>query len=184
MSRKIKISALILLYFLACAKSCDNQEQNTAARENARVKAVTDSLRAAFGADTLEPAALRSFEVSAKMKFSDYCDYLRILSDSNTAVPFREKAREMIGRLFLNGIAPDMSMFEPDSVRVIEPLEYVSDSLYEGVISFWEKPGQLQNGKQGNDHSKGMMTIFLVKREKVFGNDTLNVWGVYLGEMK
>ncbi len=58
MSRKVRIFALILLYFLTCGKSCNDREQFDAFHEQQRAKEKSDSLVASFKTDTLSATAL------------------------------------------------------------------------------------------------------------------------------
>jgi hypothetical protein len=186
MRRALKILALILVYFLACGKSCDNEEKFDARQEQAKVKAETDSLRSAFGKDTLSASSLLVFMETAKQKFYDFNDYLHIVADTSAAVPFREKAREMIRDLFIDGLEPTkiISPFGLDSVGLKDSFKRINDSVYEGhlVFSFrmLQQPGKIVNPS----HETGTIAVFLVKRDKNFGKGKLRVWNVLLGEME
>ncbi|MEI6456164.1 MAG: hypothetical protein WCO93_07735 [bacterium] len=211
MRRFIKISVLILVYFLTCSKSCDNEEQFTAERNKNRVKAEQDSLRSVFETDTLPTASLFAFQEAAKQKFSDFRDYLNILADTTLAGPFRSQAGEMIQDLFISGevsllfrpvtqqgkrevkiyqmdnpgreILALIRGFTADSVWTECPLSWINDSTCTGRLGFTSQFA-LKEDKQPPSIRNGMLDILLIKRNKAFGNDTLKVWAVYLGNMQ
>ncbi|MDP1623294.1 MAG: hypothetical protein Q8M08_13255 [Bacteroidales bacterium] len=212
MSRTIKIFTLIVLYFLACGKSCDNRERHEAYNEKTRVKTETDSLRSVFGTDTLSDADLRAYEQTAGMKLSDLFDYLRILTDTNAAGPFREKAREMIRALFISEdqvfLLMDLDKKERykisvkqllsgkdflsvfgtiiyDSIRVEQELEKADDVIYTGKLSclFIPEESKSANGRKQSPADL-MVDFLLTKHIKIFGADTLMIWEVFLGKME
>jgi hypothetical protein len=186
MRRTVKIFALILLYFLACGKSCDNEEKFDAHREQIRVNTEADSLRSVFGTDTLLASSLLAYMETAKQKFYDFNDYLHIVADTSAAGPFRDKAREMIRGLFIAGAEPTkmISPFGLDSVGLKEAFQRTNDSVYEGhlVFSFrtLQRPGKIVNSSP----ETGTIAVFLVKRDKNFGKGKLRVWNVLLGKME
>ncbi|MFZ4522972.1 MAG: hypothetical protein ACOYNC_14780 [Bacteroidales bacterium] len=187
MRRTIKISALILLYFLACGKSCDNQERYQAEKERKSIKTATDSLHAEFGSDTLSVSALHAYEESAKMKFSDFLDYLRILHDTTAAEPFRVKAREMIGKIFIGGIGEPAgySTVNPGSVIVTEPARQVSPSTCKGKLGFTMTQQEHGKGAKSDPTIKptsGSIGFLIIKHDKKFGPDAVSVWEVFLGD--
>ncbi len=120
------------------------------------------------------------------MRFSDYCDYLRILNDSSAAEPFRAKAKEMAAELFLSGDSKALlrKPFTADSVVVAVPFYRSGDSLYAGLLGFRIPEDRSNAGVAAKKATKGTMNIFLSKRPKIFGKDTLNIWGVFLGTLK
>jgi hypothetical protein len=209
MSRLFKISGLILLYFLTCGKSCDNQEQFDATTEQQRVKTGTDSLHTAFGSDTLSPTALQAFSVTAKVKFSDLFDYMRILNDSNAAEPFRDKAEVMIHSLFQSEnsvfqlMNPDNSVCEEvpvkqlfsgktslagfgpvvsDSIRIVVAPDRLGNGTYIGKLSYRNiRQGTKSTGKADPARCSVNLEFLITKHDKIFGPDTLSIWEVFLG---
>ena len=91
MKRLFNISALILLYILFTAKSCESDEQSRA-QEEARTVAAKDSIAGAFTTDSLGNSALRAFEATAMAKIYDFGDYLKILSDTAAGGVFKAMA--------------------------------------------------------------------------------------------
>jgi hypothetical protein len=167
MKRSLWLSVLIILYLLLCAKSCDQQEEFDAVREQKRADSVKDSILSVFGSDTVASSTLAAFEEEAKIKFADFFDYRDIISDTSAAPVFREQAREMAAALFISGnSAFKGNMARPDSIWIKQPLNRVNDSIFTGELGF--SPG-------------GSFEFYAVKRNKNFGNETLKVWTVLLG---
>ena len=172
MKRLLRISALVLLYCLSTAKSCSNQEENDAAREQVVVTAVRDSIRSAFDSGSLSPETLGSMEESAKLKLLELSDYLHILSDSTLDLGYRQKAAEMVHGLFISGLTEKgfpAGFPEFDSVKVLQSLHRTSDSSYAGCLSF---------------SKSRTVDIFAIKRTTIIGADTLKNWKIFLGVIK
>ena len=118
------------------------------------------------------------------MKFRDFTDYYRIASDTSTAEIFRAQARKMILSSFLAAKdIPDMTPFTLGSLEVGEPFHQINDTLYEGFLHFIAVPVRSSLGDLINHPASGKAGIFLSRHPKSFGNDTLKVWDVYLGEI-
>ena len=71
MKRFLRISALILVYFVASARSCNDAGKEDAAFAEAKERAAKDSIASAFSSDSLSPASLRAFESTARYKLTD-----------------------------------------------------------------------------------------------------------------
>lgn len=196
MRKAAYISAMILLYLLFSAKSCDNQEQADTVRDEARAKASQDSIAAVFESDTLSEEALRAFEKSAGLKIYDLSEYLQILADSTMETGFKVKVEAMIREMFLpeNGnmnyataAIKKLNMqtgVEIDSVKIQKPLQPVNDSLYSGQLRFSiHSENPRPTDKMARTGEK-QVEILVSKREKKFGNNRLKVWTVLLGEIK
>jgi hypothetical protein len=186
MRRTVKISALILFYFLACGKSCDNQEKSDKYHEQIKISAETDSLRSAFGTDTLSNSSLLAYMETAKQKFYDFNDYLHIVADTNVARPFRDKAREMISNLFIAGTEPTKitNAFGLDSVGLKGAFQRINDSVYQGRLAYSFRTHQQPGKNIIISHETGTITVFLVKCDKNFGKEKFRVWNVFLGKME
>lgn len=164
MKRFCRLSVLLLLYLVFSAKSCDQQEEFDAAREQRRTQATKDSIVSVFRSDTVTSATLAAFEESAKIKFSDLFDYLDILNDTTAPRAFREQAGQMAEDLFISETSVPRFP-RPDSVWIMERLHPVNDSLFAGRLGF-------------SPH--GSLGFYAVKRDKIFGKDTLKVWTVLI----
>jgi hypothetical protein len=213
MRRPVYILLLILLYILFTAKSCDNGQEDVAAREESVAAAVKDSITSAFASDALNNQALRAFEATARLKLYDFRDYLSLLSDSTTSDVFKTKVAEMIGGLFIsrevhldlscrgmvnenmnlvrhmhhtgfkNIDIPEGVLF--DSVVVLRSLQKVNDTLYSGEL----KTGvhykhSTATGNKMLQRDDKIVQVYLLKHEKVFGENSLKVWSVLLGDIE
>jgi hypothetical protein len=210
MRRIFYIPALVLLYLLTTAKSCDRQEQYDESVDQSRVKQSLDSIRSAFESDTLAGASLQAFEASAKIKLADFSDYLAILSDPSVAGAFREQAGKMVRGLFIseNSVlrfenpgregkitvsvrqlltpgreAADMpGKIITDSIRVIRPLQREGTSMYAGLLGY---SFSFAGEKPGTDLRRtlagGTVDYLVIRHEKKFGADSLVIWEVFLG---
>jgi len=210
MSRRFQIPALILLYLLSTAKSCDHGERTDETRDRERIGRLQDSIRESFQADTLSMISLQAFEATAKNRLSDFSDYLSVVHDTSISGAFRQKAGEMIRGIFISENSTlqftgsgfpgrkEVSVkqllsdgkelpFTPgpvpgDSIRVIQALRRSSDSVYTGKLRFFCLPFA-KNHEESRKFTPSYGTIdFLVtKHPKRFGKDTLSIWEVFLG---
>jgi len=212
MKRFFRILPLAFIYLLSSSKSCSHGEQTNADREEAIIRITRDSLRSAFESDTLSASMLHAFEDNARMKFTDFADYMKILGDSSIAPEFRDHTRELTRDLFISENTPvkyfagpagslrvktlnDLLLagqwirgsscrLTPDSVHVISPLQRTSDSIFRGRLGFSVSFSHATSRKPATYWPvSGTIDFFVAKREKNFGNDTLKIWSVFLGEM-
>ncbi|MDX2442785.1 MAG: hypothetical protein QNK30_03185 [Bacteroidales bacterium] len=178
---------------------------------NAR-KDIIEEIEKEFEASALQEDQLLAFEERGKDKLQDLADYLNILSNKDFDVSFRNQARKMIMVQFIEesqvdsellGLPddPDYNLFDfldeintmeygetrfvVNEIRITDSLEISESGVYSGSISFSRKVF----GKTGQDSlliSSGddKIDIILQRAQKVFGNDTLNVWGVKFGDIQ
>ena len=142
----------------------------------------------------------------------DFRDYLKLLNDTSTKDVFNARVIEMIGDLFISRevhvnllcgskatgnenlnarlkqagfanfkISSGMCF---DSIFVLMPLQQVDDTMYFGKLGyrvcFTPETHSDIVIKTGKDN---VIQFFLVKREKAFGNNSLKVWSVLLGDI-
>jgi len=212
MKHFLYISTLILLYLLTCSKGCDNGEQRKAERQQIRIKNEIDSVTTVFSRETLLPETLRAFEETAKTNFSDLFDYIKIASDTNTAPAFRDHARKMILNQFvsnsnvftfslddesrieeisLNNLLENnslnleyLSLIQPDSLWFIHDLNPVNDSVFGGQMGFTYVSLAEQIKQENHFLGTGYVEVWIEKRSREFGDDTLKVWSTYFGNVK
>ena len=213
MKRVLKISALVLVYLLTCAKSCNDRQDSDNSNDLSQVNAAKDSISSAFSADTLSSAGLRALETTARYKLSDFSDYLRVFTDTNVSPAFRTKAGEMISNLFVSrdvwleiscsghrdekGIRlKDMLDSEKksrlveagitsDSISVKQSLHRVNDTLLSGQLAFRIQCTHMKGQNRPLATAKdNVAEILVVKRLKIFGSDSLKVWKIFLGDFR
>ncbi len=183
MKRFFYVPALILLYLLTTAKSCNDREQPDGAHEEARLTIIKDSIRSTFAAETLSVASLHAFEDAAVNKFSDLCDYQAIVHDTSVALPFREKAQEMIRGIFISGQASAVpSWHAADSIWVQQPLQRTGNSIYSGKLGYTFNPKGQSTPNNQSRVTKDSIDFSVIKREKIFGTGSLLIWDVFLGK--
>ncbi|MCX6246467.1 MAG: hypothetical protein NTW10_01930 [Bacteroidetes bacterium] len=185
MSRRLTLFGLIVIYFLACGKSCDNNEQFNARQEQEKIDTETKKLITEFRADSLSVTMIQAFEATAVQKFYDYNDYLDILSDTTLATSFRDKTRKMINSLFIPGAEPvkpgrPLSLFR---VKIKEGFHPDNDSVYTGRLGFTFVSPRMPVYSDLLIRDSAVIDVFLVKHFKEFGKEKLRVWDVFLGKM-
>ena len=213
MHRFIQIFGILIIYLVCGAPSCNDKKQGSAEQEQNSLKASIDSLRESFGSGHLSAVSLEAFEVSASQKLPEFADYLCILGDTSLNSSFKDKAREMIRELFLsedvkfpvtNGarlkereltlkqilsdkVKPAVLSYDLvlDSVRIGKHFQRTDDTTYTGMLNFTLRytgaPPSVENMTRFTGNT---MDIFILKRNRIFGKDTLRVWKVCLGNMK
>jgi len=178
---------LLVLYLLLSSKSCNENEQSSAQRDKARAEQARDSITSVFESEKLGQPELRAFEVTARLKLNDLSDFLKILSDSSSSQAFKQKAGEMALSLFIPGktVPSGFSGAVFDSIRVSRPLERLNDSTYSGQLSIMiSHPGSTARSRTSSSAYCRTVDIFALKQEKVFGNNTIRVWNVLLGDIR
>ncbi len=184
----------------------------SAINEANALAASRDSIRKVFEVYHPDEDLLRAYEETARQKLSDFADYLKIISDTSLNIIFREHAAEMANRLFENVDADirhwaetysenDISTLkellakslsegltfwiQPEQINVAEPLTARNDSTYSGKLSFYQKciPFDVRKPTQPILPMKSI-NIHVIKKIKSFGDESLIVWEVYLGNFK
>lgn len=168
-----------------------------------------DSIRKAFEVDPLSNDLLRGYEETAKQKLSDYADYMKIVSDVSLDMTFRHQAGEMVKRLFVSGdidtrnwnkqysqtepsslnellekslLQGIPNWVQPEQISVLKPLTAGNDSTYTGKLSFYQKfiPFDIQKSQVTVSEMSGV-DIYVIKKVKSFGSESLIMWEVNLG---
>jgi hypothetical protein len=183
MRRIFYIPAILMLYLLFTAKSCDEQAQAREERANAAIEKERDSIRSVLAADSLTEGMLRSFESLATARLADYAGYRAIAADTSADTTFRKKAEQMMKRMRAPGtdFADLPAGIIADSVTVKEPLHHMGKAMYTGKLAYWFMSGNSTGeGSTGRTLREGTTGFLVVKVPKMFGSDTLMVWEVYL----
>jgi hypothetical protein len=211
MKKIFNISAIIFVLFILCAPSCED-EQETAAREEAIIRETKNEIRKAFEADYLTETSLYAHETNAKQKINDVADCFQMLNDTTLETSFRKKAAEIIKSIFISestmlalyprktetneatevfmlineGLENKINIppFSVDSVNIHEPLHRIGNTTYAGSLWFNQKFNNTSLFDHGTNYVRRKAEIYLVKEIKIFGADTLNVWTVKLGEIR
>lgn len=193
------------------APSCVD-EREAIEREELILTETKENIRKEFETEYLTEASMYAIETIAKQKLSDLADYLRILTDTSLDYSFRAKAAEMIKNTFQSGNIKlqlfdvkekaiqeiDVShiinrglenklalpFFTFDSISILEPLHRIGNSNYSGTLKFSQNFTDSTSLEQNRNFITRIATVYVVKEYKIFGSDTLLVWGVRLGQIK
>ena len=210
MIKYLKIIVVILVLSTLYAPSCVNETERIK-REDARLINLKKNIFSKFEIDDLNEESLFVFESTAKQKLSDLSDYLQVLTDTTLDVSFRAKAGEMINAVFLsekmkiqlaqidgnnekipvnlfinNGLENKLKfpIFLFDSIVVFKPLHKSVNNNYEGKLRFLQKSTHPSQNTQLKISVIKTADFYLIKEEKIFGIDTLNIWNVCFGDIK
>jgi len=211
MRRFVQISAIILVYLVTCGKSCNDAKSEQSELEMAREHKAHDSLTSVFSSDSLSQASLMAFEHTALNKLSDFSDYLQIMYDTSKDQAFKSKTCELIGDLFIPEAQLELSLSEVpgkkgcdlktlfgnihknrwvtspvtfDSVRVKRVLHQENDTLCSGKLAFCLRSTLVASKEIAGKCDEKEVDIFVCKCSRVFGNDTLKIWKVFLGNIR
>ena len=210
MIKVYKIVTIIFVLIVICAPSCGDEQ--AANREEAILNDAKTNIRTEFEFDYLMEASLFAFEKTATQKLSDFADYFHIMSDTSLDMSFRQKASEMIKSTFQsenitlqltnqdnvlkNGIEVRLLIkkglensisFPPfifDSIRIHEPLHRIENNMYSGSLISLQKFTNPNQSKQLLKSLTREVDFYVLKQDKIFGTDTLNIWNVRLGEIR
>jgi hypothetical protein len=203
---------LIIVYLVCTARTCTEDEDAAAVREEQSIISLKNSVKSVFMSNTLTDKSLRAYEITAEEKLVDFADYLKIVADTTLDSKFRKQAMEMAMALFIPGIntinewsrdypagkllAPYWSasqlLFQgmdlwakPEQINVIIPFRWKNDSTYTGNLTFYKKWFSVSGSEQqGNLSGPLIIDIYLTRSLKSFGDQQFSIWDVYLGAIK
>ena len=206
------ILIFIMIYVVCSARTCNEDEDVAARREEQNIMNLKDSVVFIFMSDSLNDLLLRAFEVSAAGKLNDFADYLKIISDTTIDLNFRQHAADLVKELFVTdkikfhyqGRARPESGFNtlelllsqsisgrssylinPIQISVSRQFEWENDSTYTGNLSFINRCVPFNDiDKTKTESRKLMIDIYLIKKNRSFGKDQIKVWEVYLGDIR
>jgi len=209
--RIFKITLFIFVLLIIGAPSCVD-EREAIEREELILTETKENIRKEFETEYLTETSLFAIETVAKQKLSDLADYLRIFTDTSLDYSFRAKAGEMIKNTFQSeniklqlfdtkkkaiqemdvaqlismGIENKLTLpvFTFDSISIQEPIQRIANSNYSGTLRFLQNFSDSTSLEQNMNFITRTATVYVVKAHKIFGNDTLLVWGVNLGQIK
>ena len=164
-----------------------------------------------FEAPKLQKENLIAFEQRAKEKIVDFADYINIYTNGTYDTSFRDQAKKMVMDQFygkakikssiinvkkedtynlssflaeFSHLDFELTQLKLSDIEISESLKYLDSETYTGSISFSRE----LLGISGQDTifvSKDLdkIEIILNRADKIFGNDTLKVWAVQLGNL-
>jgi hypothetical protein len=205
------ILIFIAIYLICSARTCTEDEEAAAKREEQDIIKLIECVETVFTSDTLSDDLLRGYEINAINKLNDFGDYLKIVSDTTLELKFRQHAAELTRNLFIPGEielnnwskaypAPALNTLEflleyslsegiscwlmPLQINVSTPFILKNDSTFSGALNFKQDCISLNKREiSGSVSGKLIIDIYLIKQPKQFGDEKLNVWKVYLGDI-
>jgi len=211
MNKLIHILSFILMLLVIGAPSCMDEEE-VARQELQALEEVRADIRNEFEMEYLSEAAHYAYETNAKQKLTDLADYMQVLIDTSLENSFRQKAGQMIQDLFqsenekvqlnLNESNPSKELkihylikkglnnkltiqpFSFENIQSLKPLQRENQYTYFGVISFSQQYFDPSNPDQSIQSIQRTSEFYVVKEIKKFGNDSLKIWNVRLGQIQ
>lgn len=203
---------LIVIYLVGSARTCVEDEDAAAFREEQSVIEMKDSIRHLFMSDSVSDLLLKAYEITAGEKLIDFADYLKIAADTTLDPEFRRHSFEMAGSLFitkepmitawykgylvntekagetkrdiLTSLNPDFWAM-PENIETINPLTRENDSIYGGRLSFYQRWLPFSDSQNPADISGPLsVDFYLIKTMKSFNGQRLRVWDVCLGNFE
>ena len=201
---------LITIYLIFSARTCTEDEDSVAKRDEIYTTNLKENVKYVFMSDTLPEHFLRAFEISAKEKLIDFADYIKIVSDTCLAHSFRMQSSELVKDLFISDeirVSGWCKTYPKSGLVSLE--ELLANIMKEGMPG-WIKPVQINISEpfvmendstyfcnltsnckflpwESNDTSelsdRIYVNIYLIKRLRSFGKDQYRVWDVYLGDI-
>jgi hypothetical protein len=212
MKKFIILFAAILAYLVFSSRSCEGPEPEDARTREAELAITKERVKNEFASEELSRQSLRAFEEKAVQKLADLADYLNLYTDKSMDSSFREQARRMILGLFISDsvqINPLLTSEKTEKYRALAGFlatkpdtTYRSVSLAFGSVEIAESLHRTGEGYYGTLTFSRQVTVCTVsdttttgkypleiemvvlKSSKAFGPDTLQVWGVFLGNVK
>lgn len=196
MNRLIKYPILLTVCFwIVAAPTCEHEVSPVDARRDHLVK--LDAVSDVFTSESLSDDNLEAFELKAVEKLLDYADYLGIIYSEGYDPSFRQQARQNIFGFFSSPEHAEAALFPEgftgpykahliliDAVDIREPLQRASDTRYTGSMAYAEMISGISNSDTiPASFSRKTIEIILQMDYKDFGENSLLVWEVLLGEI-
>jgi len=173
---------------------------------------MVQSFEEEFEIEKLDEVKLNAFEARAIEKIRDFGEYVMIYTKKDYDTAFKDQAGKMIFDLFIDnnvlvdidfsaGRSEDLTLFrfleqldscEYDELNVLShdfildtPLNFSSDSLYEGAVNYSNKVFGVKSGDSLLIYSASNRVEIIVKKvNKKFGSRSSLIWKVFLCNIK
>jgi len=206
------ILLLALIYIICSAKGCSDDQNMRELNEEKLIIALKDSVRSVFETDSIGDTFIRAYEETARRKFIDFTDYLKIVSDTSLVKEFRKQAAGMVSKMFISGdvkigdlgfitsksgiitleqlldicLSEGMIFWiEPFKISVRKPLTLLNDSTLAGSLSFYQRRIPFVDEISSDTIDKMFfIEIYALKKVKSFDKEQLRIWEVFLGDIE
>lgn len=207
MRKLTKILSIIMLLVLLTAETCS--DSGVVVSKEDRLAATFQDIENKFEEDELSDDILSAFEKRAIQKLKDIFDYINIYADTSLSIRFREQAKHMIQENFFE--KKDVEIFynnleiledsvnttlyyskngqtfktEISSIEITNHFLKKSDLTYSGEIQFTPRIEVINSSNSVDSvNFQSRIKFLAVKTKKHFGNETAEVWELYLTEAK
>lgn len=151
-----------------------------------------NQLEASFQATPFSPQQFEAFSARGEQKFRDFLDYVSFLTSEDVEALWKAHIVEQVNALFIHD---SVSCLDTESLieflkapRIIAgnesvlEMELIQDFEKRGddFVAVLETKISYKNGKS----EKILADLHLLKREKAFGEESIAVWEVLLGNVK
>lgn len=213
MKRGTLILLVITAYLILSSKSCDSDREHNAGLQKAKTEQTKERIREEFETETLTDQTLRAFELKAKQKLVDFADYLSIYYNKKLDKALKDQTGQVIAGLFASDKTVIQSFFPQknssrgyplteflkhdfmpayssvnvliDSISIETPLQSTGNDLFKGTLAFHRSLEAFSlDDTLIISRDKLKADIIAQKVNKSFGSDTLQVWGVFLGNIR
>jgi len=213
MKRYLFVFCALLAYLLFCSKSCESPKSDSFENPELEIAKIKDSIKNEFESEDLTKTTLQAFEMKATEKLVDFSDFLNLYSDKEIDDTLKVQVRQIISELFmsenssikivLSHMAKGKGMklneflmtdftqiydsinYHVDSTKVLQPLRRKDELCYAGILGFSLTINGFSSSAVNFKQTEALkIEMMVVKVEKTFGADTLNVWKVFLGNME
>lgn len=197
MNKWLKIGAYLMLLLLLTAEDCADNVTEPSQEERQSMMYI--EMENKFEKDQLAEEDLTAFENRSLQMLSDFIDYINIYADSSLIKDFRLQSRQMIDKFFLtvadrNSLFLKLNLVEDEKKGILlfrgtetfnlkldahiitGNLSQQTDFTYSGEIKFNVSSNIAEFKPQENN-----IVIHLKKSQKQFGENTMEVWGVFFG---
>lgn len=210
MKKSLSILAIAFIYILLGSKGCEKRDHLPDSSYQKRIERNADSIVKLFCFDEPSAIAFIAFEEDAKIRFSDFLDYLQILSDTGIAPAFSNQACKLISEQFssdsltlcftsqgtafekkirIADLVSDESTFHaglcvtrPDSVWLSQDFKRINETTFLSALGYKSNAFVPSANCKNYFPLAGSIEFYATKRAKIFGHDTIVVWSVLLGE--
>ena len=208
----LKIVIFLIVYVVISGNSCTDEKRKKE-KHLREISASRDSLILKLQEDYPSENELFAAQKSAEQKLLDLSDYLNIFFQNDLDTTFRKQTHDLLinsfidenvtlnlfadseGKIqlmtlkqFLNKSLDSSflkTIFIFDSVNVAEPFHRLNAKLFAGSLIFNQSRLIYRlNDTLRKESFETRANIYLEKKNKYFGGDTLMIWEVNLGDIE
>ncbi len=194
---KKMISRVIIAVFIVFASNQGVQAQNAQHNPNTFDKPASD-----LSKKKLDKEGVEAFQNRAIQKVHELFQYLEVMADHETNEPVRDRALQIAekqfsesAQIYSGSISQKIHEYlkkcrngttykSVESISVSKAFVFKSDGHYEGRIHVQYKEQDSKTNVKSSKLKEEEITVFLIRKEKVFGDTKRFVWELSLGKIE